>query len=145
VRRSLSIAILIYLLTVAPAFAIPDGTPPQTVPPTDIATGAATPKETSAEVLGYFNYGNTMPLGIARPAGSITGPRPPTQPPERDLLRDDGGDAPLTPGTTYYYRAEACNEAGTSYGPVVKTFTTLGTARACVEDDRTSYGDRRVR
>jgi hypothetical protein len=128
-RRPLSIAILIYLLAVAPAFAIPDGTPPQTVPPTDIATGAATPKETSAEVLGYFNYGNTMPLGIAKSCWFEYGTTAAYGSRQSAICSGTTKAtlSPLIPGTTYHYRAAASNEAGTSYGPG-KTFTTLGTA-----------------
>ncbi len=131
VKRPLLIGILIYLLTVSPSFAIPDGTPPQTVPPTDIATGAATPAETSAEVLGYFNYGNTMPLGIAKTCWFDYGPTASYGSRQSAICSGTTKAtlSPLTPGTTYYYRAAASNEAGTSYGPG-KTFTTLGTAPA---------------
>src|SRR5436190_14731265 len=126
-KRLLWIAFAACLLAVTPALAIPTQTPPQTIPPTDVATGAATPSDTSAEVLGYFNYGSTYPPGIPNDCwfeyGTTT-----TYGGHTTAICSGTTKAsltPLTPGTTYHYRAAASNEAGTTYGPD-KTFTTLG-------------------
>ena len=125
-KRLACIALFTCLLAVMPVAATGA---PQTVPPTDIATGAAEPSETSARVLGYFNYGSTYPPGIpddcwfdygttlaygSRTSAICSGTT-------RATL------TPLVPGTAYHYRAAASNSAGTTYGPD-KTFTTLGTA-----------------
>jgi hypothetical protein len=128
-RAIVSISVLTCLIAVTPALAtIPtQPPPPQTVPPTDIATGAAEPSDTSARVLGYFNYGGSEPVGIAEHCWFEYG---------TTLAYGSRTDAicsgttratfaPLVPGTTYHYRAAASNSAGTSYGPG-KTFTTLG-------------------
>jgi hypothetical protein len=100
----------------------------QGIPPTDIATGAAEPAETSAVVLGYFNYGSTNPPGIATrcwfeygTTGAFGG--------HVDAICSGTTRAtlaPLAPGTYYYYRAVASNDAGTTWGPT-KSFTTLAT------------------
>jgi hypothetical protein len=107
----------------APATAAASG------PPSDIATGTAEPSETSAVVLGYFNYGQTYPPSIAESCWFDYG----------TTLAFGGRTeavcsgttkatlAPLVPGTTYYYRAAASNAGGTTNGPT-KTFTTLGSA-----------------
>jgi len=127
-NRLLWTAFFACLLVVTPALAIPiQPTPPQTIPPTDIATGAATPSDTSAEVLGYFNYGTTDPPGIAKDCWFEYGTS--TAYGSRTTAICSGTTkailAPLVPGTTYHYRAAASNEAGTASGPG-KTFTTLG-------------------
>jgi hypothetical protein len=129
-KRLLCSAFVACLAISTPAGA--QGVPgPQTIPPTDIATGAADPSETSAMVLGYFNSGSTTPPGIAKSCwfeygttGAFGG--------RADAVCSGTTKAtlaPLTPGTYYYYRAVAANEAGTTWGPT-KSFTTLGTAPA---------------
>ena len=66
-KRLASIALLALVVGSMPAGAsIPTLPGPETVPPTDIATGTAEVSDTSAVVLGYFNYGNTTPPGIAK-------------------------------------------------------------------------------
>jgi hypothetical protein len=125
VKRLESTAIAAIVL--APAAAAPAAGPA----PTDVATGAAEPSQTSARVLGYFNYGATYPPGIpeqcwfeygttlaygARTNAICAGTT-------RATLE------PLVAGTTYHYRAAASNSAGTTYGPD-KTFTTLGSPPA---------------
>jgi hypothetical protein len=101
------------------------------VPPTDIATGTAEPSDTSARVVGYWNYGSTSPPGIpdscwfdygttlaygSRTSAVCSGTSYATL-------------TPLVPGTTYHYRAAGSNADGTTYGPD-KTFTTLGSPPA---------------
>lgn len=130
-KRALCIAPLTALLAVVPALAsIPTQPGGETVPPTDIATGAAEPSETSAVVLGYFNYGNTQPVGIAKDCWFDYGTTPSFG--SRAAAVCAGTTkatlAPLVPGTLYYYRAGASNAAGASYAPTTKTFTTLGSA-----------------
>jgi hypothetical protein len=99
----------------------------ESIPPTDIATGAAEPSETSARVLGYFNYGATNPPGIAEQCwfeyGSTLAYGNRTNAICSGTTR--ATLAPLVPGTTYHYRAAASNSAGTTYGPD-KSFATLG-------------------
>src|SRR3954469_13238747 len=120
-KRLLTTMFFACLLATAPAGAA------QTVAPTDIATGAADPSATSAVVLGYFNYGNTMPLGIASECWFEYGPTLAYGSRETAICSGTTKAtlAPLLPGTTYHYRAAAANEAGTTYGPD-KTLTTLG-------------------
>jgi hypothetical protein len=129
--RLVSAAFSMFLLAVAPALAqgIPVQPGPETVPPTDIATGTADPSDTSAVVLGYFNYGATNPPGIAKECwfeyGTTLGFG------RRENAICSGTTkatlSPLVPGTTYYYIAAAGNEAGTTYGPYARSFTTPGT------------------
>jgi hypothetical protein len=113
----------------SPALAagIPTQPGPQTVAPTDIATGAAEPSDTSAVVLGYFNYGGSVPVGIAEECWFEYGTT--LSYGSRTTAICSGTTkatlAPLMPGTTYHYRAAASNSAGTTHGPD-KTFTTLG-------------------
>jgi hypothetical protein len=130
VKRPVVIALLACLVAVAPARAtIPTQPGPETVPPTDIATGTAEPSETSAVVLGYFNYGSTNPPGIAKDCWFDYGTTVALG--TRQVAICSGTTkatlAPLQRGTTYYYRAGASNGAGTTYGPNIKSFTTLGT------------------
>lgn len=131
-KRLVSTAFWIYLLAAMPALAqgvptVPPG--PQTRPPTDIATGTAEVSDTSAVVLGYFNYGTTDPPGIAKDCWFDYGTTPSFG--RREPAVCSGTTkatlAPLVPGTTYYYIAGASNEAGTTYGPYPRSFTTLGT------------------
>jgi hypothetical protein len=118
------IAMLVCALAVMPA---PAMGVTQTIPPTDIATGAADPSETSARVLGYFNYGSTYPPGIAEHCWFEYGTTVAYGSREDAICSGTTRAtlAPLVPGTTYHYRAAASNSAGTTYGPD-KTFTTLG-------------------
>jgi hypothetical protein len=94
------------------------------MPPQNIYTGVATPSDTSARGVGYFQGG---PTGIPAVCWFEYGP-----------TTAYGGRAeavcagtsyadlgPLTPGTLYHYRAAASNDAGTTYA-ADKTFTTLG-------------------
>jgi hypothetical protein len=124
--RNLLLLSLCTAMLVVPARAL---AAPQTVPPTDIATGAAEPSETSARVVGYWNYGSTYPPGIPDQCWFDYG----------TTLAYGGRTTaicsgtsyatltPLLPATTYHYRAAASNSAGTTYGPD-KTFTTLASA-----------------
>jgi hypothetical protein len=124
--RPRSIALTISLLVLG---ALVTGTQAsaQSGPPTDIATGAATPSDTSAEVLGYFNYGATYPPSIAKDCWFEYGTT--TAYGSRASAICGGTSkatlSPLTPATTYHYRAAASNDGGTTYGPD-KVFTTLG-------------------
>ena len=125
-----SIAVLACLVAITRAGAsIPTQPGPENVPPTDIATGTAEPSETSAVVLGYFNYGNTSPPGIAKDCWFDYGTSMALG--SRQTAICSGTTkatlAPLVPGTVYYYRAAASNAAGTTYGPTIRSFTTLGT------------------
>jgi hypothetical protein len=123
------IALCAYVLAASPALAagIPTQPGPETVPPTDIATGAAEPSETSAVVLGYFNYGGSVPVGIAKDCWFEYGTTLAYGSRETAICSGTTKAtlAALVPGTTYHYRAAASNSAGTTHGPD-KTFTTLG-------------------
>jgi hypothetical protein len=103
-------------------------TPAEGVPPTDIATGTAEPADTSARVVGYWNYGPTSPPGIPTDCWFDYGTTLAYG--SRTTAICSGTSyatlAPLLPGTTYHYRAAGSNSDGTTYGPD-KTFTTLGT------------------
>jgi hypothetical protein len=115
-------------LVTAPAAAIPIYDPPETAPPTDIATGSAEPSDTSAVVTGYYNYGSTNPPHIAKSCWFDYGTTPSLGTREMTICAGTSKAtlAPLLPGTTYYYRAGASNEAGTTFAPTTKSFTTLG-------------------
>lgn len=99
--------------------------------PPVVTTGAASPDDTSAELVGtidtfgaqttyHFEYGLTGNYGARVPvnreglAGSSRTPR--------TFQQTAKG---LQPGTEYHYRLVATNAAGTSYG-ADRTFTTLG-------------------
>ncbi len=118
-KRFAMIVVFTCLLAVAPA---------EGIPPTDIATGTAEPAETSARVVGYWNYGSTMPPGIPSDCWFDYGTTLAYG--GRTTAICSGTSyatlAPLLPGTTYHYRAAGSNSDGTTYGPD-KTFTTLGT------------------
>jgi len=117
-KRFSAIVLFTCLLAVAPA---------EGVPPTDIATGTAEPAGTSARVVGYWNYGSTMPPGIPSDCWFDYGTTLAYG--GRTTAICSGTSyatlAPLLPGTTYHYRAAGSNSDGTTYGPD-KTFTTLG-------------------
>ena len=118
VKRFAAIVLFTCLLAVTPA---------EGVPPTDIATGTAEPAGTSARVVGYWNYGSTMPPGIPTDCWFDYGTTLAYG--GRTTAICSGTSyatlAPLLPGTTYHYRAAGSNSEGTTYGPD-KTFTTLG-------------------
>ena len=69
-KKSLLVSVLTCWLAIASPAAlgqgIPVDNPPQTKPPSDIATGTAEPSDTSAVVLAYYNYGDTYPPSIAK-------------------------------------------------------------------------------
>ena len=131
-RAAVLIASLTLVLAIEPALGqgIPTDPGPQTIPPTDIATGAAEQvTDTSAVVLGYFNYGATNPPGIAETCWFDYGITE-TFGRRQEAICSGTTKAtlfPLFPGTTYHYRAGASNAAGTTYGPVTRNLTTLGT------------------
>ena len=127
-KKSLLVSVLACCLAASPAAAIPIYDQPETAPPTDIATGAAEPSDTSAVVTGYYNYGATSPPHIAKSCWFDYGTTQALGSREMTVCAGTSKAtlAPLLPGTTYYYRAGASNEAGTTFAPTIKTFTTLG-------------------
>ena len=129
-KKLLLVSVLTCCLVAAPAAAIPVYDPPETAPPTGIATGSADPSDTSAVVTGYYNYGGAYPPHIAKSCWFDYGTTPSLGSREMTICAGTSKAtlAPLLPGTTYYYRAGASNEAGTTYGPTIKSFKTLGTA-----------------
>jgi hypothetical protein len=126
--KSLLVSLLTCCLLAAPAAAIPVYDAPETAPPTDIATGAAEPSDTSAVVTGYYNYGATNPPHIAKTCWFDYGTTDALGSREMAICAGTSKAtlAPLLPGTTYYYRAGASNEAGTTVAPTIRTFKTLG-------------------
>jgi hypothetical protein len=112
-KRACWLAWFTCLLAVMPALAAAQP------PPTDIATGVAEPSETSARVVGYWNYGSTVPPGIPDDCWFDYGTTPAYG--SRVTAICSGTSyatlVPLVPGTTYHYRAAGSNSAGTTDGP----------------------------
>jgi hypothetical protein len=120
-KRACLLASLTCLVALVPALATAQP------PPTDIATGVAEPSQTSARVVGYWNYGQTFPPGIPDDCWFDYGT---TLAYGSRVTAICSGTSyatlsPLVPGTIYHYRAAGSNSAGTTYGPD-RAFTTLG-------------------